>query len=70
MLYLTVAGALIMKTQQHRHQWFVQAQSRLQIFHVMLGTSPTLGMACVGTAREFRVGDFITPCKTSCGCAL
>lgn len=58
------------KTQRHRHQWFVQAHSRLQIFTVMLGSSPRLGMALAGTALEFRAGDFITSCKTSCGCAL
>lgn len=69
-LDLTVADALNMKTQQDRHQWFVQAHSRLQIFHVVLGTSSSLGMAHVGTAQEFRAGDFITPCKTSCRCAL
>ena len=70
MLDLTVADVLNTKTQRHRHLWFVQAHSRLQVFHVVLGTSPRLGTARVGTAWEFRVGNFIMPCKTSCRCAL
>lgn len=70
MLDLNVTDALNTKTQWHRHQWFVQAHSRLQIFGVALGTSPRLGVALVRTAWEFRAGDFTSPCKTSCGCAL
>lgn len=35
-LDMTVADALDMKTHQHMHQLFVEAHTRLQIFHVML----------------------------------
>lgn len=70
MLDLTVADALNL-TWQHRLWWFVQAHSRLQIFHVMMGSSPRLGMAPMGQFWSLRwMGNFLNPCKISCGCAL